>query len=421
MLTTALPRNFVLLLAACGLLALGAQTNPNPDPDQDNTADSAAPAEPSRECVVVLKSGREIRGMLVSADDEAVVIRVGAIDTAFPRDDVALVRILEPVKARYEALRAVIPDDDLEARLHLVTWLRDRAHYELALREVRDLLAIDPHLRNASDIALWLEEQVKLEAAKLDPQQRAPSTFSEGDRQRRLTFPTLSKDEINLIRVYEIDLDNPPRMTINRDTIQRFAEAYADDPRIPSTAEGIESLYRMPPRRILELMFAVRAREFYGEVIVHKSPDALRFYREKIHGTWLINSCATAQCHGGEEAGRLWLRMAKPYSEETALTNFIILNDFKLADGTPMIDWEEPGKSPLVHLALDPKKSLHPHPQIAGRRRGIRPVFRDTDERRFREAIEWIQMMYRPRPDYPISYQPPVPAGSTPVVPDIER
>ena len=36
---------------------------------------------------------------------------------------------------------------------------------------------------------------------------------------------------------------------------------------------------------------------------------------------------------------------------------------------------------------------------------------------RFREAIAWINAMYRPRPDYPVTYTPPEPAEGVPELP----
>jgi hypothetical protein len=38
-------------------------------------------------------------------------------------------------------------------------------------------------------------------------------------------------------------------------------------------------------------------------------------------------------------------------------------------------------------------------------------VFRNSDERGYRDTMEWIASMYRPRPDYAIEY--PLPESST--------
>ena len=78
-------------------------------------------------------------------------------------------------------------------------------------------------------------------------------------------------------------------------------------------------------------------------------------------------------------------------------------------------------------MALSRSASLTPHPDV-GRgpgSRGWRPVFRSTEDRRFQQAVDWIRSMYRPRPDYPIDYQPPLPAGARPAgadtAPPVER
>jgi len=46
---------------------------------------------------------------------------------------------------------------------------------------------------------------------------------------------------------------------------------------------------------------------------------------------------------------------------------------------------------------------VRPHPEV----RGWRPAFRGRRSRSFRQSINWIESMYKPRPAYPIEYTPP--------------
>jgi hypothetical protein len=336
----------------------------------------------------------------------------------FPKKDVRGMRRLPSVMERYTQLRALVPADDLDGRVLLVEWLRTREQYDLALVEVEAVLSKDPMHPRAKELRAWLEQQVSLEAKRRAGEEEGDAGKSGRERfaereEAKKSFPLLKPGDINAIRVYEVDLSNPPRMLVRRETIDALIRRYAESPLIPGTVEGREALYRERPAEILELMFRLHARDMYAEVEVLDHPRAIQIFRNEVHGRWLINSCATAQCHGGQEAGRLWLYTEKTHSDETVYTNLLILDRFKLDDGTPLINYGQPAKSPLLQMALPAEVSLYPHPDVPRTRgsRGYRSVIRSTSDRRFRDAVEWISGMYQPRPEYPIEYSPPVPEG----------
>ncbi|MFI4896468.1 MAG: hypothetical protein ACIARR_01440 [Phycisphaerales bacterium JB059] len=411
------------LLLLVGLLTLA----PTPAPNQPPLLVVAQPDQDtgSVECVITRRDGREISGIFVDQDSEQVVVRVSGVRTAIPRAQIQRVEYLPPVEDRYEELRATIADNDVEGLLYLAEWLRRRERYDLALTEVSNALKAEPYNEQGKAMRAWLEQQIKL--GKRAPAPRTDGRPSIPGRAAAKPFPTLSKDEINLIRVYEVDLRDPPRILIGRDVIERFMQEYAHSELIPVTRDGRESFLRAPPARILDVMFRLQARAYYPEVKVLDDPESMRLWKRNVHAAWLNNACASARCHGGEHAGRLWLQNKHVNSDATAYTNFLILDRFRLPDGTPLIDWDDPARSPLLQMALSRSASLTPHPDV-GRgpgSRGWRPVFRSTEDRRFQLAVEWIRSMYRPRPEYPIDYQPPLPSGVEPLdgepAPPVER
>jgi hypothetical protein len=74
-------------------------------------------------------------------------------------------------------------------------------------------------------------------------------------------------------------------------------------------------------------------------------------------------------------------------------------------------------------MGLPRAGSRYPHPPVPaadGRADLWRPTFRNAVDRRFIEATEWINSMYRPRPEYPIEYTPPTSSELAPSGP-IER
>ncbi len=405
------PPALASLTILLGVIALA--PSPEPGPAIVLIAQDQPEEKPgSVECVVTRRDGKEITGIFVDQNADRVVVRVSGVRTVIPRVQIQRVEFLAPVEDRYEALRATIADNDTEGLLYLAEWLRQRERYELALKEVNTALRVEPYNEQGKSMRSWLEQQIKLE--NRERTDRGGASIPAVKRNRGSAFPMLSRDEINLLRVYEIDLDNPPRLLIGRDVIERFMSDYAQSELIPVTRDGRESFLRLPPARILEIMFRLQAREYYPDVRVMGDPESMRQFKRNVHATWLNNACASARCHGGENAGRLWLQNKNINSDATTYTNFLILDRFRLPDGTPMINWDEPARSPLLQMALPRNSSLTPHPDV-GRgpgSRGWRQVFRTTEDRRFAQAVAWIDSMYRPRPNYQIDYTPPVPSGA---------
>lgn len=386
-----------------------------PDAVAERSTDDPHRQDSVVEAVVTLSSGRTVTGFLIEESDEKVVIRLNGIDTTFPRARVAATRVLPPVAERYHELRSAIDDTDVRARLALAEWLRARRAYDLALTELKGILEIEPANIEARTLHDWLEAQLALEgAARSKP---AASDREPGPRApRRSGPPTLSAEEINRIRVFEFDLSSDTRVTIPESTMRelmvRFPESF------PVAVDEREAILKLPPAEQLRLLFKHRARDLYETVTVAEDPPSMETFKDRVHGTrgWLVNGCASTRCHGGAEAGRLRLISERPNSSETAYTNFVILENFRLANGTPLINHSEPARSPLLHLALPRRASLYPHPEVDQQALGEnwRFIFRSTSDRRFKESADWIGSLYTPRPDYGIIYPPPPPDSDPP-------
>lgn len=362
-------------------------------------------AEP--ECILHLTSGRLISGRLVARSDSDVTIRIGDIPTTFKRAEIDRVEVLPPVLDRYAQMRAAIDDSDVTGLMVLVDWLRARQCYAEAITELDQVLKVDPGNTKARDQRKLIEQLLVI--AQAPPPAAPAKTDPDTDAPRRIVrpdFPLLSVDDINLIKVYETNLADPPRMRIDRETIEELIAAYAQSDLIPTSKEGRDALLRQSPERILDLMFRLRAREFYSRVKVLDQPESMQAFREHVHGAWLLNACATDRCHGGSEAGRLMLYNRSRNAEAAVYTNFLILERATLADGTPLINYDQPQRSPLLHMGLPRERSLYPHPESHASR-GWKPTFTSQRDRRYEQALDWIRTMYRPRPEYPITYTPP--------------
>jgi hypothetical protein len=368
-----------------------------------------------------MKDGQRFTGMLVEQSEEQLVLRIEGIQTPFPAAAVDRVRVMRPILERYEEMRTLMGDDPAQI-IKLADWLRARDQLELALTEVERALRIAPENTEARQLKLLIAMQIELrERARSNAPQReaspvplAPSSAPSNELQ--LNFPLLTPEQISLMKVYEVDLARAPRIVINRGTITKLMEQYRSHHLIPVTQEGREAIYRRPSREVLELMFRVQARDLYPEVQVVDQPESIRMFRDQVHRTWLINSCATNLCHGGKEAGRLLLSNRRPNSEASVYTNLLIMERFRLDDGTPLINYENPERSPLLQLALPRKDAIFRHPVVpvgVSGADGWSAVFRSPEDRRFEQAVEWMRSMYRPRPEYPLDYTPPGPSEPT--------
>jgi len=373
---------------------------------------------------VTIDGGRTLAGLLVSRDDSGVRLRVDGSELFVPAGDLLLVEDLPPIEDRYRARRAELKPGDTEMRLSLARWLQARERYALALIEAEFVLGADPAHRPARELASWLRAQLVLEnrtRARLaaaddntdegsEPERSAP----DAEVDRRSNVPRLTDEQINLIRVYELDLRDPPRMRVPRPTIERLLAEHQGHPVLPRNPEGREALMRARPERQVDLLFRVQARELYGEVDVLEDPAPLAMFREEVHGRWLVRACASNGCHGGAEAGRLRLARRYPNRTDTVYTNFLILDRFRLDNGEPMLDFERPEESPLLRAGLHAtevkrltgREDAWTHPEVPRTRgrRGWRPIFRGPDDTRYEAAVAWIRSLYRPRPAHPVPY-----------------
>lgn len=357
-----------------------------------------------------MRDGSQARGLLIRSEEAEIVIRVADLTMTIERSRIARIQFLPSVLERYQEMRAAIPDDDVEQLVLLAEWLMSVDRLDLALAELDALLARKPATSEAARLRTVVLGLIDLKR-RSDPSKPA-SAPQPPRRPIRAEFPLLTPEQVTTIKVMEIDLEKPPRFRIPRTTIDRLLRDYASDPQIPATREARDAFYRARPEKVLDTMFRLKARELYPLVEVTDLPTSMRLFRDEVHQTWLMNSCATDRCHGGQDAGRLWLANLRAGSDPTVFTNFLILDRFRTKDGRALIDYDQPERSPLLHLAMEENRSIYPHPVVAGKS-GLgnlyRPTFKNTDDRGFQRAAEWIRAMYRPRPEYPIDYQPPTP------------
>ncbi|MEM8758511.1 MAG: tetratricopeptide repeat protein [Planctomycetota bacterium] len=421
-----------VLATPAGVAIAQTQDTPAPPPSETPAEPNADPvAETPREATVVLQDGQVLTGRLLEQTDARVVLRINGVRTTIDTRRIRELYIRPPVDQRHRAFRLTIADDDVEGLIRLAEWAIEQGRPDLAINDLERALEVDPFSARARELRTVAREAQRLIEAQR-PAEPAPSPSDSGepgDQNRpdqpatrtpakdRDTFPLIDADDVNIIRVFEVDLDRPPRLRIERSAMEAVFEDFAGHPGVPSTEAGRQALLDAPPSEQLALLFRLRAREHYANVQVLAEPDALRRFRDDVFRGWLSNSCSTTRCHGGTEAGRLRLANAGRTDPRVYLTNLVILERFRTEDGSPLIDFEEPASSLLLQAGLPRHAAAVPHPEV----RGWRPVFRGATDGNFGKAVRWIEGMYVPRPAYSIDYTPPAASEPSPATPGPPR
>lgn len=379
-----------------------------PEPPEDRDADP----EPGSEVVVILRDGGRISGLFVARNADLVAVKVAGVEARIPAADVERIVAKLPLEERYRQMRSMIDDGDVERLLLVAEWLRTNGMLDEANAEIEHILRIEPANSQAARLRGLVDNQRSLRDRQKDMLPSIPRSTPQSDialtpdspdlEDSAWETPTLSAAQINLIRVYELDLTDPPRVIIPRETIERLLTEFAGNPMLPSSREGKAEFFQLPPEEILAVMFKLQARNLYGEVQVLANPASLRQFKDNVNRGWLATSCASSACHGGQDAGGFRLVGRRPSSDAAVYTNFLILDRARLSSGEPLIDFESPERSPLLQLGLPRADSIYPHPVV----KGWSPTFRNDRAKRFLQTVEWINSIYQPRPEIPIEYPP---------------
>jgi hypothetical protein len=359
--------------------------------------------------LVYLRDGGVRRVQLVADDFDEVRHVIGSAARSIPRDEVYRVVLVRSFDEQYKTLRESIEPDDYARRLALCDWLLSQRQYAIAERELVPLVE-ESKLPEAVALLKRIRSQLKLDAARTAAASRADSGPKSDKHEKDAAIPLelqglrlLTDAEVNLIRVYEIDFDRPPRLAIApADARQLFAD-YASNPRIPQDAVEQTSLAEGDPLRLVRLAFELKARDFYPRIRVLTEPESMLRFRRDVHDSWLIPNCATSGCHGGPDGGSLFLHSGGRGNTQVATTNMLHILRGRTGD-RPLLDFGDAARSPLLQFALPRDETATPHPPV----KGWKPVFgQRMSEAKLGASIAWIRSLYQPRPTYPVDYEPP--------------
>lgn len=389
----------------------------------------------ARDATVILQDGRQLTGQVIAETDASITLRISGIDTPIAKDQLRDIKYMATVEEEFRQRRATLKDDDLEGRYRLTQWLyeawnRDQSDktYELLSTELSGLGDQFPNDQRLAQLKTVVESRRRLmeeerarsaaaersaASAQAQAQAQTPAVDTGPEQATgRAVMPSKMLDDrqINLIKVWEIDLDGRPNVTVPRNVRQEILDTFKNEEAVPKGRAAQRQFMAAPGYQVLDLLFAIRARSFYDKAIVNEDPPALRTFRTNVHQRYVLNYCGTVQCHGGPDAGSLFLFRAAPNSEQTVYTNFYILN---ASGGGRLIKRSNPKESLLLEYGLPRDAARFPHPEV----QGWRPNFRGVDDPAYQAVLNWIGTLFESA-DYGIDYQvPTLPRRGAPTEP----
>lgn len=396
--------------------------------------------KPGQRGLVQLRDGTVVRGEIIRDTLEEVEFKVDTVQGKLPRSQVYRVVLELDFDARYARIKSAISPEEHGRRLGLARWLTDQGRMDLAIMELEALLR-DADIEEARDMLRDINARVKLaQAVEANKRNRAKPTPEAGDpasqpatapgtgtsaggsaasnatkgagaaeapkgppnSREMLPKDLLSNADVNLVRVYEIDFKDPPRMTVSPEGVRQLILRYGSSALVPADSQARNALYSKNGTELAHLLFDLKARDLYGYIEVDEDPASIAKFRTRVHNSWLIGNCATSRCHGGVDAGRFFLYTGNAKDQRIRYTNLLTLLNFKV-DGKPMVNFEDPPNSLLIQYALPRTTARYPHPDV----KGWKPVFGNSTPQLMQDTLDWIRSMYQPRPEYPVKYIPP--------------
>jgi hypothetical protein len=350
--------------------------------------------------IVCWRGGRTLNGELVSDGFEEVVVRFDGVRTSLPRREILSVEREPPFEDQLARFRARIPPDAWDVRMELVRWLLAQGHPEIAVEELREIRknadsdeAARLLVRAEAEVELQRKNQERIAAGgRVAPRPDAPELVKR-----------LSDEDVNMIRVMEVDLRSPPRMRHALGLSAEILTRYPDDERLPPAGMERHAMSTWPTERLLKLLFTLKARDLYPMVQIDEDPEHLRLFRKRVHDGWLIPNCATSRCHGGPSGGRLVLATTESKSARTAYTNMLILLAFRTEQGMPLVDFDDAQRSLMMGFGRPRTEATVQHPAVAG----WKPVTPSLQKAIEEDALAWIGGMHRPHNGYPVKVETP--------------
>jgi len=319
------------------------------------------------------------------------------------------------VDAAYKEWSDRLEEKDAEGHYRLAEWCRQQGRYDLAAREARKVLAVEPKHERAAAL-LRAAERKRREQGTSAPSSRPAGAASS----RLLSDADVQKLRWGELRAAQSGAVEPVRVEFAKGFAEKFLRDLASDAdrerfRRAQAAEKFQMVIA-----VTETVDAAYAK-YADQIRIVDDPTVFREFRRVVLPE-VMKGCATPACHGGSVSKGFRLVNEPRHATRTLYTNFFIVQWATGKDGRPVIDRKEPEGSLLLQYLLPAGEAQvsHPPAQVP-----IKPMVRGRNDRTYRAILDWIRSL-RPfrdgRSDYGIQYggaEPP--AASRPATRNAER
>jgi len=374
------------------------------------------PTTQARVAEVTTMDGRKFVGRVLQDNKINVVLELSGIKIPIPRSEIKHIVYQESIEQRYAQRLDLLEDNDADGRYALAYWLYEKDALKLAKKELDALVESFPKDSRVAQLGRIVEARIKLvkRPSQTSPPPTAPQIpgLPAAGSTRLSPSPTgrqatLTPEDINRIKVYEIDLATKPKVIVPLDVRQSVLNDYPDHPGAPKDARERAQFRNATGAEQLKVLFKLRARHLYGKVRVVDDPPVVEQFRDKIHRRYVLNYCGATACHGGLGTSDFQLIRPRPNTESTVYTNFFKLQAAKVGN-EGLIDRQRPGRSLLLQYGLAREKASSPHPDTPG----WRAKFQDRNDSLYQTIEQWIDSLWKPDPDYGIQYPLTKPASA---------
>ena len=286
---------------------------------------------------------------------------------------------------------------DIDGHYQLAVWCKEQEAYKLLERQARYVLRLNPDHEPAR-LLLDLAKR-KLAAAGED----GSSAAGAGGGSVRELGRVLDDDEIQILRRWELEKDPPERVSVKlrNDVLRRFFDQAAGSPGFgyDDTREDRAKFFKLPRSEQAADILLYGSEAMRQDVEIVRDPARFAVFKRKVLPV-ILDSCATASCHGTNGDGGWRIYSDKLQTTQLVYTNYLILHEFE--SGTErLINRDNPDQSLLLRYGL----GVSAGGQDAGSEHPVKidPAFKDARDRRYIEMRDWLHSLDVVKPDYGIS------------------
>jgi hypothetical protein len=379
----------------------------------------------ARMAKVTLNSGQEVTGEVASETPDAIVLVISGIRTPFKKSEIKAIADVKSLEEQYAQKRGTVADDDIDGRYALADWLYSNNALDLAKRELDDLVKRAPDnprialLQRAVVTAMKLRDNPAATTRPSSTVRPPAGTEATPVGSGKIVGNRLTEEQINLLKVYLVDLDKKPGVFVPNEVMDKAFKDYAQDADVPNDRDTQEKIKGKEGYEKLRFLFGIKTAAQFGKIGLYEkvkiqddSPTIVTF--RNFHKSYIVGYCATADCHGGAKGGSLILYRDRPDDADTVYTNLWILLQYANRTGF-MFDFAKPEFSLLIQEGLARANAAIPHPDVPGWQQNIGRA--DDQDPKYKLIIHWMadnKDLLRPMTGLPIPLKPPVPANKTP-------